>query len=733
MRIRNMAFPLLAGALALSSCGGDGTEATDLTAYVNPFIGTADNGHTFPGACLPFGLVQASPETGAVGWRYCSGYNYADSLIWGFSQTHLNGTGCLDLGDVLIQPVTGARTRDDYRSRFDKATEEATPGYYAVSLDDYGVRAEMTATQRTAAYRFVYENADSAALLVDLQHGMAWNEKQYHNHVLACESRWVDGKTLEGHVTSKVWAEQQLYFRLELSRPATATTLLPKQEEERGDRWVASLDMAAGDTLEVRVSLSAVGLDGARANMEAESDGKPFDDLRLAAKDKWNDVLSRITIEGSEDQKESFYTSMYHLFVQPTDIADGDGRYRGADDSVYVAEGGRYFSTFSTWDTFRAAHPLYTIIAPDAVAGFVQTMTAHTDVQGYLPIWALWGKETFTMIGNHSASVIAEAYMKGIKGFDAERAYEAVRKSLTTSHIRSDWEVYDTYGYYPKDKVDAESVSRTLETCYDDYAAAVMAEALGKADDAEFFRNRSMNYKNLFDTTTMLMRPKLSSGEWLTPFDPFSLAHAESVGGDYTEGNAWQYTWHVMQDVDGLMALYGGKEQFLAKLDSLFIYDASLMGSGLSDVTGLIGLYAHGNEPSHHVAYLYAMAGHPSRTQELVRELCDTKYINKPDGLCGNDDCGQMSAWYIFSVAGFYPVDPVSCKYLLGAPQVPSVTFNLDGGKQFKVTAEGLSADNRYVESVTLNGQPCEQGYITHSDIMNGGELVFKMCAEPQD
>ena len=733
MRIRNMAFTLLAGALALSSCGGDGTEATDLTAYVNPFIGTADNGHTFPGACLPFGLVQASPETGAVGWRYCSGYNYADSLIWGFSQTHLNGTGCLDLGDVLIQPVTGRRMRDDYRSRFDKATEEATPGYYAVRLDDYGVRAEMTATARTAAYRFTYEDADSAALLIDLQHGMAWNEKQYHTHVLSCESRWVDDMTLEGHVVSKVWAEQQLYFVLKLSRPVTGTALLPKQEGERGDRWIASLDMAAGDTLGVRISLSAVGLDGARANMETESDGKTFDGLRLAAKDKWNDVLSRVTIEGSEDQKESFYTSMYHLFVQPTDIADVDGRYRGADDSVYTAEGGHYFSTFSTWDTFRAAHPLYTIIDPEAVAGFVQTMTAHADVQGYLPIWSLWGKETFTMIGNHSASVIAEAYMKGIKGFDAERAYDAIRKSLTTSHIRSDWETYDTYGYYPKDKVDAESVSRTLEACYDDYAAAVMAETLGKADDAEFFRNRSLNYKNLFDTTTMLMRPKLSSGEWLTPFDPFSLAHAESVGGDYTEGNAWQYTWHVMQDVDGLIGLYGGKEAFLAKLDSLFIYDASLMGDGLSDVTGLIGLYAHGNEPSHHVAYLYAMAGRPSRTQELVRELCDTKYINKPDGLCGNDDCGQMSAWYIFSVAGFYPVDPVSCKYVLGAPQVPSVTFDLDGGKQFKVVAEGLSTENKYVESVTLDGQPYELGYITHDDIMRGGTLTFKMCAEPKD
>ena len=514
---------------------------------------------------------------------------------------------------------------------------------------------------------------------------------------------------------------------MRLNRPVTDKFVLPKQEGERGDRWIASFDMTPGDTLEVRISLSAVDSQGASLNMKEQSDGKTFDALRLAAKDAWQDILSSIVIDGTEAQKESFYTAMYHLFVQPTDIADADGRYRGANDSVFKADGGRYFSTFSTWDTFRAAHPLYTIVAPDAVTGFVQTMIAHTDVQGYLPIWSLWGKETFTMIGNHAASVIAEAYEKGIRGYDAEKAYEAVRKSLTTSHIRSDWDVYDKYGYYPKDKVDAESVSRTLETCYDDYAAAVMAEALGKDDDARFFRDRSMNYKNLFDTTTMLMRPKLSDGSWLTPFNPFGLAHAESVGGDYTEGNAWQYTWHVMQDVEGLIGLYGGRETFLSQLDSLFIYDASLMGDGLSDVTGLIGLYAHGNEPSHHVAYLYALAGRPWRTQELVRELCDTKYINKPDGLCGNDDCGQMSAWYIFSMLGFYPVDPVSCEYVIGAPQVPEAVINLPGGGQFKVVAEGLSTDNKYVGGVTLNGEPYDKPYITHDDIVKGGTLTFKM------
>ncbi len=726
-------IPLLAGALALASCSGGEEANNDYTAYVNPFIGTADNGHTFPGACLPFGMVQASPETGAIGWRYCSGYNYADSLIWGFSQTHLNGTGCLDFGDLLLQPFVGNAAKEDYRSRFDKSTEYATPGYYTVRLSDYGIKVEATASERTAAYRFIYDKGDSASLLIDMQHGMAWNEGQYHSHVLACESSWVDGKTLEGHVVSHVWAEQQLFFRLELSKPVAGETILAKKEGEKGDRRVAAFNLADGDTLEVKVSLSSVGIDGARGNMEAESRGKSFDELRLAAKEKWNKCLSTIDIAGSNDQKESFYTSLYHLFIQPMNMADCDGRYRGADDAVHTAEGGDYYSTFSTWDTFRAAHPLYTIIAPERVSGFVRSLIAHADVQGYLPIWTLWGKETFTMIGNHSVPIIAEAYAKGITGFDAERAYEAIKMSLTKPHPRNDWQTYDTYGYYPSDKVDAESVSRTLETSYDDYAAATMAKALGKDGDAAFFSNRSMNYKNLFDTATMLMRPKFSDGKWLDPFDPFALAHAESVGGDYTEGNAWQYSWHVMHDIDGLIDLYGGEKQFAGKLDSLFIYDASLMGEGLSDVTGLIGLYAHGNEPSHHVAYLFAMAGRPSKTQELVRELCDTKYINRPDGLCGNDDCGQMSAWYVFSMAGFYPVDPVSCRYVLGAPQLPSATFNLSNGKQFTVIAKGLSEKNKYVASVTLNGEPCDKGYITHDELMQGGELVFTMTEQPAD
>lgn len=733
MNFRNLVFSAIAGTCMLAACNDvKQSVETDYTQYVNTFIGAADNGHTFPGACVPFGMVQASPETGAIGWRYCSGYTYTDSLIWGFAQMHLNGTGCMDFGDILLQPVTGQRVRDDYRSSFNRATESATPGYYTVELSDYGVKAEVTATQRTAMYRFTYNTADSASLLIDLQHGLVWNENQYHSHVSKCISSWEDDSTLVGEVWSKVWVEQRLYFVMKFSKPKTDLIMLAKKENEKGDRYVASFDMKKGEHLDVKVALSSVSVEGAKKNFAAETEGRKFEDLVADAKSKWNECLSKIEIKGTDEQKESFYTSMYHLFVQPMNMADVDGMYRGANDSVFHAEGGDYYSTFSIWDTFRAAHPLYTIIAPDRVSGFVRTFIEHTDVQGYLPIWSLWGKETFTMIGNHAASVIAEAYMKGIRDYDAEKAFEAIKKSLTTPHYRSEWDIYDKYGYFPTDKVDVESVSRTLECSYDDYAASVMAKALGKEADAEYFGKRSMNYKNLFDKSTLLMRPKYANGEWATPFDPFSLAHAESIGGDYTEGNAWQYTWHVLQDVEGLIDMFGGKEKFLNQLDSLFIYDASLMGNGLSDVTGLIGLYAHGNEPSHHVSYLYTIAGRPSRTQELVREICDTKYLNKPDGLCGNDDCGQMSAWYIFSVAGFYPVDPVSCEYVLGAPQVPELTFNLEGGKKFKVVAEGLSEENKYVESVILNGQPYDKHYIEHAQIMNGGELVFKMCAQPK-
>ena len=405
-----LTFPLLL--LSCQSNRQENTE-TDYTQYVNPFIGTQENGHTFPGACMPFGMIQASPETGAIGWRYCSGYNNEDKHIIGFAQTHLNGTGCLDFGDILIQPVTGRRIRSDYKSSFDKANETATPGYYSVILSDYGVKAEITATHRTSMYRFTYDRADSASMLIDLQHGLSWNENQYHTQIQKCETEWENDSTLTGEVWSQVWVPQRLYFVMTFDRPKTELITLPKAEGEKGDRYIASFDMKNGDCLNVKIAISGVSIDGAKKNFAAESAGKTFEEIRENAKDVWNQYLSKIEITGSKDRKESFYTSMYHLFIQPSDIADVDGMYRGANDSVYQAKAGEYYSTFSTWDTYRAAHPLYTIIAPEAVDGFVNSMIAHTDVQGFLPIWALWGKESYIMVANHAVPVVVEAYRKG--------------------------------------------------------------------------------------------------------------------------------------------------------------------------------------------------------------------------------------------------------------------------------------------------------------------------------
>lgn len=726
MKMKPTSLLALLGMYVCASCSPvQTTEPTDYTRYVNTFIGAADNGHTFPGACRPFGLIQASPETNAIGWQYCSGYNFNDSLIWGFSQTHLNGTGCMDLGDLLVMPVTGRRVRDDYKSPFRKETESATPGYYTVELDEYGVKAELTATDRVALHRYTYNTADSASLLLDLQHGLVWNPNQYKSHVKACETKWEDAQTLTGHVRSSVWVNQDLYFVMKFSKPVTDTLSLPMEETEKGKRLLMSFDVKPEEELLMKVAISTTGVDGAKKNMEKELSGWDFDAVRNDAKAAWNNYLSRVEVTGTQDELENFYTSFYHALIQPNNIADVDGRYRNAKDSVVQSTSGDFYSTFSLWDTYRAAHPFYTLAIPERVDGFVNSMVEQCETQGYLPVWALWGKETNTMIGNHAVSVIAEAYKKGFRGFDAERAFNAVKQTLTVSHPKSDWETYMKYGYYPTDKVDAESVSRTLESVYDDYAASSMAEQLGKKEDAAYFKQRSEFYKNLFDTTTQLMRPKYADGRWKSPFNPSDIAHAESRGGDYTEGNAWQYTWHVQHDVPGLIKLFGGEQAFLNKLDSLFTVE--LTGEGLADVTGLIGQYAHGNEPSHHVTFLYALAGKPERTQELIREIFDTQYKNKPDGLCGNDDCGQMSAWYMFNAMGFYPVDPVSGNYVFGAPQLPKVVLHLSDNKTFTVIAENLSKENKYIESIMLNGKPYEKNYISHEDIVRGGTLIYRM------
>ena len=703
------------------------TLQTDYTQYVDPFIGAADNGHTFPGACRPFGMIQTSPVTGAVGWRYCSEYMYADSIIWGFTQTHLNGTGCMDLGDILVMPFTGQRHRawDAYRSSFQKNTESATPGYYTVTLDQANVKAELTATTHTALHRYTYEKADSASILIDLQHGPVWNEKQYHTQVNSCEVTWENDSTLTGHVNNKVWVDQDYYFVMQFSRPVIDHFELPMAEIEKGKRIVASFNLQPGEEVLMKVALSTTGVEGAKANMAAEVPGWDFEGVRTAAKADWNSYLSRIEVEGTDEEKTNFYTSFYHALIQPNEISDVDGRYRNAADSVVKATGGKFYSTFSLWDTYRAAHPFYTLMVPERVDGFINSLVDQAEVQGYLPIWGLWGKENFCMVANHGVSVVAEAYAKGLRGFDAERAFNAIKRTQTVSHtLKSNWENYMKYGYFPTDLTEAESVSSTLESVYDDYAAADMAKRMGKSEDAAYFSRRADFYKNLFDPSTKFMRPKKSDGTWKTPFNPSQIGHSESVGGDYTEGNAWQYTWHVQHDVPGLIALFGGEEAFLNKLDSVFTLK---LETTQADVTGLIGQYAHGNEPSHHVTYLYALAGRPERTQELIREIFDTQYSPKPNGLCGNDDCGQMSAWYMFSAMGFYPVNPVSGEYVFGAPQMPEFVLHLTDGKTFTIKAEGLSEANKYVKSITLNGEPYTKNFISHADIMKGGTLVYQM------
>ena len=717
----------LAGLFASCNALSENAAQTDYTQYVDVFIGAADNGHTFPGATTPFGMIQTSPVTGAVGWRYCSEYMNADSIIWGFTQTHLSGTGCMDLGDVLVMPATGERNRawDGYRSRFSKANETATPGYYSVVLDEPGVKAELTASPRVALHRYTYNKADSPSVFIDLQHGPTWNEQQYHSQVSLCDVKWEDAQTLTGHVRNSVWVHQDYFFVLKFNRPTTEQINLPMAESEKGQRIVACFDLQPGDELMTKIALSTTSVEGARKNMDTEMPGWDFEATREAAKADWNKYLSRIEVTGTDEQKTNYYTSFYHALIQPNQISDVDGMYRNAKDEIVKTDGEAFYSTFSLWDTYRAAHPFYTLMVPEKVDGFVTSLVEQGEVQGFLPIWGLWGKETFTMIGNHGVSVIAEAYRKGFRGFDAERAFNIVKRTQTVSHPhKSNWENYMKHGYFPTDLTEVESVSSTLESVYDDYAAADMAKRMGKAEDAEYFAKRADFYKNLFDKETQFMRPRNSNGTWKTPFDPSEVAHAESKGGDYTEGNAWQYTWHVQHDVPGLIALFGGEEAFLNKLDSVFTVE---LKTTQADVTGLIGQYAHGNEPSHHVTYLYTLAGRPERTQELVRQIFDTQYRPEPDGLCGNDDCGQMSAWYMFSAMGFYPVDPVSGNYVFGAPQMPQITLKLANGNTFTVIAEGISEENKYVESITLNGEPYTKNYITHEDILNGGTLVFKM------
>lgn len=684
----------------------------DYTQYVDPFIGTGEFGHCFPNACVPFGMIQAGPQTGNCSWEYCAGYQYNDALIMGFTQNRLNGTGVGDLGDLLIQPFTGPDSRTSFTSRFDKSSEKAIPGYYTVHLSDYDVKAEATASEHVAMYRFDYPSDSEAGLMIDFQSGMVGSEQQLRRKVRDAQVNFENETTVSGYCKTTVWLTRTYYYVIEFSRPVVSKTLLPASEGEKAPRYALNFGSGKGDLM-VKVSMSSTGIEGAKRNM-AEVEGWNFGKVRKDASAKWNELLSRLEVQGNDDRKTLLYTSLYRLFIQPNNIADS-----GEEP---------FYSTLSLWDTYRAAHPLYTIMSPERVDGFVNSMLRQNDQQGFLPIWALWGGETYCMIANHAVPVVVDAYLKGFRGFDARKAYQAVKTSLTVPHRNSEWNMYMRYGYFPFDSIRVESVSKTLESVYDDYCAARFAQALENSDDQKYFENRASFYRNLFDPQTGLMRAKDSKGNWRTPFDAFDLSHASSSGGDYTEGNAWQYTWHVQHDPQGLIGLIGGNDRFTARLDSLFSFSDDVKGKGLVvDVTGLIGQYAHGNEPSHHVAYLYALAGKPWRTQELVNEICRTQYQNKFDGLCGNDDCGQMSAWYIFSSMGFYPVDPCGGEFVIGAPQTEGITINVGEGKTFSMEARNLSDKNIYVKSVSLNGQPWTKQSINYMDIMAGGTLVFEM------
>ncbi len=716
---------LIAACLLLAAC------STDVCKYADPLVGTADNGHTFPGACVPFGIVQPSPDSGNSRWEYCSGFNIADSTLIGFSQTHLNGTGCLDLGDILILPFSTAEPEHD--NPYVKESLISTPGYCSVKFVN-GISAEMTATEHVSHYRLRYADPSSRKLYVDFQNGNVNSPGNLLFHVLEAAIEYPDASTICGRLVTKNWTEREWYFVMKFSEPYQDRTNLELTDKEKADKVV--LQFAPGSKpLGVKVAMSTVSVEGALCSMKAEDSGWDFPGIRRQAHARWHELLSRVEVKGSVEQKKNVYTSLYHLYIQPNNIADTDGRYRDASHQVRTSKNGRFYSTFSLWDTYRAANPLYTILNPEMVGDFVQSMLEQFDAQGYLPIWALWGTETHCMIGNHAVPTVVDACLKGFDGFDREKAWQAVKTSLTTNHARSSrFDVMDKYGYYPFDIIEKESVSCTMEMCYDDYCASLLAESLGHTEDAEFFRARSRNWENLFDPETKLVRGKDSNGGWRTPFDRFELSHANTHGGDYTEGNAWQYTWHVQQSPERLIELLGGPDSFETKLDSLFFLDTvSENNSGFNgDVTGLIGQYAHGNEPSHHVAYLYQFAGKPWKTESLVREVFYKFYRPLPDGLCGNDDCGQMSAWYLFSAMGFYPVDPASGQYVIGAPQTEETLLRLGGGKTFTVIAHGLSEENKYVKEVRLNGKPLEGITISHEDIISGGILEFDMTNTPK-
>ncbi|MCF8241976.1 MAG: GH92 family glycosyl hydrolase [Melioribacteraceae bacterium] len=733
--------------------------------YVNPFIGTDDMGHTFPGASVPFGLVQLSPDTDTAMYsygdgynpevyRYCSGYQYKDETIVGFSHTHFNGTGHSDLGDFLIMPATGdlklnPGTKENpdagYRSRFRHETESAQPGYYTVKLDDYNITAELTASEHSGFHKYNFPPSENAHVILDLVHAIY----NYDGKVVWSSVRVENDTLVTGYRQTNGWArERTAYFAMSFSLPVESYGLINDEEliykgfwrrwnedknfpERAGHnlKCYFNFDLKDGGDLMIKFALSGVSTENAIENMNAEIPTWDFDEIKNKAKEKWEKELSKITIEASDERKINFYTSMYHSFLNPSVFSDVNGEYRGLDKNIHHSDEFTNYTIFSLWDTYRALHPLYTIIQQKRTNDIINSMLAHYEqsVHKILPVWSHWANENWCMIGYHAVPVIVDAYMKGIRGYDAAIAFEAVTAS-------ANYDSFDGIGYYkkcgfvPEDFI-SSSASKTLEYAYDDWTIYKFAELLGKHKTAAEFKERAGYFKNLYDKKTGFIRAKNSNGGWKSNFD------ATATGGQgYIEGNAWNYSLYVPHDIKGFIDLLGGDDKLVTWLDSLFIMEVSDESiSHSEDVTrvGMIGNYVHGNEPSHHVPYMYNYAKQPWKTQERIHQIVNTMYKPKPDGLCGNDDCGQMSAWYIFSSLGFYPVAPGSNEYVIGSPCVNHAVITLENGNTFVIEAENLTDENIYIQSVELNGVEYNKSYLLHEDITNGGKIIFRMGSSP--
>ncbi len=721
--------------LILTACTSSQERAsTDYTQYVNPFIGTDFTGNTYPGAQAPFGMVQLSPDNGLPGWDRISGYFYPDSTIAGFSHTHLSGTGAGDLYDISFMPVTlpykEAEAPLGIHSKFSHDDESATAGYYRVLLKDYNIHVELTATERCGIQRYTFPEA-RAAIFLNLKKAMNWD---FTNDT---QVEIVDSVTIQGYRFSDGWArDQHIYFRTRFSKPFTSvqidTTAIIKDGDHIGAATIARFDFDTQKDEQIIVStaISGVSTEGAAKNLLAEVPDDNFDKYRNLTRDNWNRQLSKIEIvSNNTDDKVNFYTALYHSMIAPTIYSDVDGTYYGPDKKTHKTDGWVNYSTFSLWDTFRSAHPLFTYTEPERANDMVKSFIAFYEQNKRLPVWNFYGSETDMMIGYHAVPVIVDAYLKGITDVDPEKALEACIATANIDNYRGIG-MYKKLGYVPyniADSYNAEnwSLSKTLEYAYDDYCIAKMAEKMGKKEIADEFYKRSLNYKNLYNPATSFMQPKDDKGNFIKNFSP------DEYTPHICESNGWQYFWSVQQDIDGLIALTGGKERFAQKLDSMFTYHPSADDELPIFSTGMIGQYAHGNEPSHHVIYLYNAVEQPWKTQQYAAKVMHELYQNSPAGLCGNEDCGQMSAWYVFSAMGFYPVDPVSGKYEIGTPLFPEMQMHLSNGNTFTVLAPTVSKENIYIQAVKFDGKPYSKSYITHEQIMEGATLEFEMGNTP--